>query len=68
MGRPGLSPEELWKKAKANGYEYGVHHAEDSIRDKFHYSRKTLRDQDVTLERYEKYIHLSLPIAPEPVR
>ncbi len=54
MGRNHVSPVELLKKATTNGYKQGAHQEEDSKRDNTKYVKKTLRDQDIALRRYEK--------------
>ena len=54
MGRNDISPAELLERATANGYKQGAHQEEDSKRDKIKYVKKTLRDQDIVLRRYEK--------------
>lgn len=54
MGRNDVSPAELLKRATANGYKQGAHQEEDSKRDSTKYVKKTLRDQDIALRRYEK--------------
>ncbi len=54
MGRTGISPAVLLERAIANGYIQGAHQEEDSKRDNTKYVKKTLRDQDIALRRYEK--------------
>ena len=54
MGRKDVSAEQLLERAIANGYEQEAHQAEDSIRDSRKYGKKTLKDQDLALRRYEK--------------
>ena len=54
MGRRGIPPEELLERAEANGYKRGAHQAEDSIKDNTKYVKKTLKDQNWALGRYEK--------------
>ncbi|KAL9045573.1 MAG: hypothetical protein Q9214_001404 [Letrouitia sp. 1 TL-2023] len=54
MGRRGIPPEEFLERAEANGYKQGAHQAEDSIEDNTKYVKKTLKDQNWALGRYEK--------------
>lgn len=54
MGRKEVPAEELLERAEANGYKQGAHQAEDSIRDNTKYVKKTLKDQNWALGRYEK--------------
>jgi len=54
MGQKDVSPASLLERAIANGYEQGAHQEEDSKRDNTKYVKKTLRDQDIALRRYEK--------------
>ena len=54
MGRNNISPAELLERATANGYKQGAYQEEDSKRDNTKYVKKTLRDQDIALRRYEK--------------
>jgi len=56
MGRKDVPAEELLKRAKANGYKQGAHQVEDSIRDNTKYVKKTLKDQNWALGRYEKWV------------
>ena len=53
-GRIDISPAELLERATANGYKQGAHQEEDSKRDKIKYVKKTPRNQDIGLRRYEK--------------
>ena len=53
MGRTDISPVALLERAIANGYMQGAHQEEDSKRDNTKYMKKTLRDQDIALRRYE---------------
>lgn len=48
--------EELLKRAIANGYKKGAHQVEDSIKDNTKYVKKTLKDQNWALGRYEKWV------------
>ena len=52
MGRK-LSPDEVYRRAQANGYKYAAHHEEDSKRVDTTYVPKTIRDQNSVLDRYE---------------
>jgi hypothetical protein len=54
MGRNNLSPAELLQRATANGYKQGAYQEEDSKRDNTKDVKKTLRDQNIALRRYEK--------------
>ena len=54
MGRKNESPAELLKKTIANSYKQGAHQEEDSKKDNTKYVKKTLRDQNIALRRYEK--------------
>ena len=56
MGRKGVPAEELLKRAIANDYEQGPHQVEDSIKDNTKYVKKTLKDQNWALGRYEKWV------------
>ncbi|KAL8788271.1 MAG: hypothetical protein Q9213_001791 [Squamulea squamosa] len=53
MGRQIMSAEARMEQAIANGYSPGAHKADDSIRKRIHYDKKTLRDQNKILNRYE---------------
>jgi hypothetical protein len=46
--------EELFARAKANGYQRGAHREKDSIRDDNNHTEKTKRDQDRFLYVYVK--------------
>ena len=52
MGRK-ISPEEIYKRAQANGYKYAAHYEEDSKRVDTTYVPKTIRDQKSVLYRYK---------------
>ena len=54
MGWKEVPAEELLERAEANGYKQGAHQAEDSIKDNTKYMRKTLKDHNWALRRYEK--------------
>ena len=54
MGRNHVSSVELLKRATANGYKQRAHQEEDSKRNNIKYVKKTLRDQNIALRRYEK--------------
>ena len=54
MGPKGVPAEQLLERAIANGYEQGAHRVQDSIKDNTKYVKKTLKDQDWALGRYEK--------------
>ena len=54
MGWKAVSAEELLKRAETNGYKQGAHQVEDSIKDNTKYVKKTLKDQNWALGRYEK--------------
>lgn len=54
MGRKEVPAEELLERAEANGYKQGAHQAEDNIKDSTKYVKKTLKDQNWALGRYEK--------------
>lgn len=54
MGRTDTSLAALLERAIANGYMQGTHQEEDSKRDNTKYVKKTLRDQNIALRRYEK--------------
>jgi len=56
MGRKGVPAEELLKRAIANGYKQGALQVEDSIKNNTKYVRKTLKDQNWALGRYEKWV------------
>ncbi|KAN0085538.1 AdoMet-dependent rRNA methyltransferase [Elaphomyces granulatus] len=45
--------EELFARAKANGYQRGAHREKDSIRDDNKHTEKTKRDQDRFLDVYD---------------
>lgn len=55
MGWKTKSGEEPLAQAQANEYKKGAHREQDGIKDKTKYVRKTLKDQRLVLERYEKY-------------
>ena len=59
MGWKEVPAEELLERAEANGYKQGAHQAEDSIKDNTKYVRKTLKDQNWALGRYEKWVQTS---------
>ncbi|KAN0073321.1 hypothetical protein V8E54_008541 [Elaphomyces granulatus] len=48
----GTTAEELFTRAKANGYQRGAHREKDSIRDDNNHTEKTKRDQDRFLYVY----------------
>lgn len=50
--------DELWARAKANGYEKGAHTEVDKVRDAEKCVSKTKRDQNRTLRRYILYVTL----------
>jgi hypothetical protein len=50
----GTTAEELFTRAKANGYQRGAHREKDSIRDDNNHTEKTKRDQDRFLYVYVK--------------
>ena len=52
MGRK-PSPEEIYKRAQANGYVYTAHHEEDSQQVDTSYVAKTIKDQKSVLNRYK---------------
>ena len=54
MGWKEVPAGELLKRAAANGYKQGAHQVEDSIKDNTTYVKKTLKDQDWALGRYQK--------------
>ena len=54
-----LPAEELLERAEANDYEQGAHQAEDSSKDNTKYVKKTLKDQNWALGRYEKSVQMS---------
>ena len=49
-----MSGLELLARANANRYKQGAYLAKDSSRDEMKYMKKTLKDQRLALERYEK--------------
>ena len=49
-----LLEEELLTRAKAKGYEHGVHCLEDTIVDAGTYNSKIPKDQIGVLERFER--------------
>lgn len=49
------SPDDLYKRAQANGYQYAGHYDEDSKKLDTTYVPKTIRDQSYVLDRYEMY-------------
>ena len=59
MGWKEVPAEELLERAEANGYEQGAHQVEDSIKDNTKYVKKTLKDQNWALGRYEKSVQMS---------
>ena len=59
MGRNDVSPAELLERATANGYKQGAHQDEDSKRESTKYIKKTLRNQDIALRRYKKWVQTS---------
>ena len=54
MGQKDVPPAELPEKTTANGYKQGAHQEEDSKRDTAKYMKKTGKDQDIVLRRFEK--------------
>lgn len=56
MGRQ-VSSEEIFMRAKADGYLYKAHHEEDSQSNKSTDVPKTIKDQTSVLRRYEMYDH-----------
>jgi len=46
--------EEPLERAEANGYKQGAHQAEDSIKDNTKYVKRTPKDQNWALGRYDK--------------
>lgn len=54
MGREAVPAEQLLERAIANSYRQGAHETQDSIRDNTKYVKKTLKDQNFALGRYEK--------------
>ncbi len=56
MGRKEVPADELLKRVKANDYKQGAHQVEDSVRGNTKYVKKTLKDQNWALGRYEKWV------------
>ncbi|KAL8734956.1 MAG: hypothetical protein Q9181_003005 [Wetmoreana brouardii] len=52
MGRSGLTQEEFYEKARANGYIPGAHEANDTLRNRVSYTTKTFKDQNKILDRW----------------
>lgn len=53
-GRPSTT-DDLWSRAKANGYQRGAHTEIDKVRGGEKYVSKTKQDHDRTLRRYIQY-------------
>ena len=56
MSRNHVSSVELLKKATVNGYKLKAHQKENSKRNNTKYVKKTLRNQNIALRRYEKWV------------
>jgi hypothetical protein len=52
MGGRKLTADELAARAEANGYKRGEHQEEDQRCDNNRHVDKTIKDQDVALNRY----------------
>jgi hypothetical protein len=52
MAKKKITGAELAARAKANGYQRGVHRDKDSLRDRNKHVDKIKRDQDAALDRY----------------
>ena len=49
-----VSVEELLKKTEANDYKQEVHQTKNNIKNNIKYVKKTLKNQNWILKRYEK--------------
>jgi hypothetical protein len=47
-----VATDELSARAKANGYQRGIHREKDSLRDRNKHVDRVKRDQDTALDRY----------------
>lgn len=52
MGGQTDTTDDLWARAKANGYQQGAHAEVDEVRGGEKYVVKTKKDHDRTLRRY----------------
>ncbi len=52
MGGRTDTTDDLWARAKANGYQEGAHTEVDQVRGGGKYVSKTVKDHDRTLQRY----------------
>ncbi|KAN0086961.1 hypothetical protein V8E54_000649 [Elaphomyces granulatus] len=59
--------EELFARAKANGYQRGAHREKDSIRDDNKHREKTKKDQDRYLDVYVKTLLTQLKKMDVPI-
>ena len=50
------SPDQLYKRAQVNSYQYGAHHDEDSKMLDTTCVSRIIRDQNYVLDRYEMYV------------
>lgn len=58
MGRQATA-EELLAQAEARGYKRGAHAECDQVRNREKHVKKTIKDQDRTLQRYVLYVNRS---------
>ncbi|KAL6714267.1 hypothetical protein ACLMJK_007690 [Lecanora helva] len=56
MTRKAVSAQELRERAVANGYQYGAHREGDSVKSKTKYVPKTLKDQNMALNYYARWL------------
>jgi hypothetical protein len=52
MAKKKITGDELSARAKANGYQRGVHRDKDSLRDQNKHVDKVKMDQNAALDRY----------------
>ncbi|KAH0553201.1 hypothetical protein GP486_006624 [Trichoglossum hirsutum] len=58
-GRKSPMAKELLKKATTRGYQPGAHREKDVIKEIFKYVQKTLKDQNLELDCYVKFIEVT---------
>ena len=56
MAPKDVPAEDLLQRAIANGYKQGAYQVKDSIKDNTKYVKKTLKDQNWALNRYNKWV------------